>query len=60
MLSFLFKKETSCAENLNEFYSKLREIYSFETISEERKEYLKSTMAKFGYMPYPHGCLHVQ
>ena len=54
MLSFLFKKETSSAELLNVFYSKLRELYSFETISEERKDYLKSTMAKYGYLPYPH------
>ena len=54
MLSFLFKKETSSAQILNDFYSKLREMYSFESISEERKEYLKSTMAKYGYMPYPH------
>ena len=54
MLSFLFKKETSSAQILNDFYSKLREMYSFESISEERKDYLKSTMAKYGYMPYPH------
>ncbi len=53
MLNFLFKKETSSAEILNTFYSQLRELYSFETISEERKDYLKSTMAKYGYMPYP-------
>ena len=54
MLNFLFKKETSSAELVNDFYSKLREIYSFESISEERKEYLKSTMTKYGYLPYPH------
>ena len=54
MLDFLFKKETSSAEILNDFYSKLREMYSFESISEERKDYLKTTMSKFGYMPYPH------
>ena len=54
MLYFLFKRETSSAELLNEFYSKLRELYSFETISDERKDYLKSTMAKYGYLPYPH------
>ena len=54
MLSFLFKKETSSVDNLNDFYSQLREMYSFETISAERKDYLKSTMAKYGYMPYPH------
>ena len=41
MLDFLFKKETSNAELLNDFYSKLREMYSFESISDERKEYLK-------------------
>ena len=54
MLDFLFKKETSSVELLNEFYSKLREMYSFETISEERKDYLKSTMNHYGYLPYPH------
>ena len=54
MLNFLFKKETSSVELLNDFYSKLREMYSFETISEERKEYLKSTMSHYGYLPYPH------
>ena len=34
MLDFLFKKETvnSC-ENLNSFYSKLKEMYSFDSIS---------------------------
>ena len=54
MLNFLFKKETSSVELLNEFYSKLREMYSFESISDERKEYLKSTMSHYGYLPYPH------
>ena len=38
MLNFLFKKETSSAELLNDFYSKLREMYSFESISDDRKE----------------------
>ncbi len=54
MLDFLFKKEAgnSC-ENLNDFYSKLKELYSFESISEDRKIYLKSTMDKYGYLPYP-------
>ena len=54
MLDFLFKKEAanSC-ENLNSFYSKLKEMYSFDSINEERKEYLKTTMSKFGYLPYP-------
>ena len=54
MLDFLFKKEVSCTDSLNEFYSQLREMYSFDSISEERKEYLKSTMNHYGYLPYPH------
>ena len=42
MLDFLFKKEAvNVCENLNNFYSKLKEMYSFESISEERKEYLQ-------------------
>ena len=54
MLDFLFKKEAvNVCENLNNFYSKLKEMYSFESISEERKEYLKSTVEKYGYLPYP-------
>ena len=54
MLNFLFKKELSASESLNNFYSKLREIHSFESISDERKDYLKTTMTKYGYLPYPH------
>ena len=54
MLAFLFKKEVeSECDNLNSFYTKLREMYSFDTISDERKEYLKSQMERFGYLPYP-------
>jgi len=54
MLDFLFKKETSSAELLNDFYSKLKDLYSFDSISDDRKEFLKSQMDKFGYLPYPH------
>ena len=55
MLSFLFKKESADAcGDLNIFYSSLKELYSFDSITDERKEYLKSTMEKYGYMPYPH------
>lgn len=54
MLAFLFKKDTQNAcEKLNSFYAKLKELYSFNYIDEERKEYLKSQMEKFGYLPYP-------
>ena len=47
MLDFLFKKEVSASETLNNFYSSLRELYSFDSISDERKDYLKTTMAKY-------------
>ena len=54
MLDFLFKKEVSTAELLNDFYSQLKELYSFDSISDERKESLKTTMSTYGYLPYPH------
>ena len=57
MLDFLFKKDSAATEGvqgLNSFYSKLREIYSFDSISDERKDYLKTTMVQYGYLPYPH------
>ena len=55
MLAFLFKNdvENEC-EALNNFYAKLKDMYSFNFISDERKEYLKSLMERFGYLPYPH------
>ncbi len=54
MLDFLFKKEAdNVCEDLNNFYSKLKEIYSYDSISDERKAYLKTTVNKFGYLPYP-------
>lgn len=54
MLDFLFKKEISLSDNLNSFYEALKNLYSFDTITEERKEFLKSEMEKYGYLPYPH------
>ena len=54
MLAFLFKKDVQNAcERLNNFYSELKDMYSFNYISDERKEYLKTQMEKFGYLPYP-------
>ena len=52
MLNFLFKKKVDTTINVNEFHSKLCEMYSFDSISDERKEYLTKTMKKFGYLPY--------
>ncbi len=54
MLDFLFKKETKVnnSQILNEFYAKLKEKYSFDSISEDRKEVLRDLMNKYGYIPY--------
>lgn len=55
MLSFLFKKQPpEKSKDINSFYKKLKEIYNYNDISEERKEYLKEKIEKYGYLPYPH------
>ena len=55
MLAFLFKKEsTNACEKLNTFYSQLKEMFPFDSIADERKEYLASQMNRYGYLPYPH------
>ena len=56
MLDFLFKREAKVnnSQVLNEFYSKLKEKYSFDSISEERKTELKDLMNEYGYIPYSH------
>ena len=43
MLDFLFKREAKVnnSQVLNEFYSKLKEKYSFDSISEDRKNELR-------------------
>lgn len=46
-----------CDVNFEEFnarFAKLKEIYGVCDICAERKEYLKKTVAKYGYLPYPH------
>lgn len=56
MLNFLFnnKKEESKKDvEINEIYAKLKEIYKFDEISEERKSYLKELVEKYQYLPYP-------
>ena len=54
MLDFLFKKEprVSYSNQLNEFYSKLKTKYNFETISEDRKATITGFMNEYGYIPY--------
>lgn len=56
MLKFLFKKEEepSKEKKINDIYSKLKELYKFDEISEERKANLKELIQKYGYLPYPH------
>ncbi len=40
--------------NLNEIFTRLKEIYDVGAISEERQKYLAQTIQKYGYLPYPH------
>lgn len=63
MLNFLFNKKeenkqkvsnTFTSEKLGEIYAKLKEIYKFDEISDERKAYLKEKIEKYGYLTYPH------
>lgn len=58
MLNFLFKKNksinVSTPTEINKIYEKLKEIYRFDEIQKERKEYLKNLVQKYQYLPYPH------
>lgn len=54
MLSFLFQKKENQDEKLNNLYSSIKKLYSYDEISEDRKEYLKTIVEKNGYLPYPH------
>src|SRR5574344_382165 len=55
MLDFLFKKtEVKKELPINEIYTKLKDFYNFESITDERKTYLSDLMEKYGYLPYPH------
>lgn len=55
MLSFLFKKkQPPLSQSVDAIYKKLKSIYKYDEISEERKTYLKDLIEKFGYLPYPY------
>lgn len=56
MLSFLFNKKEEIKKEIeiNEIYSKLKEIYKFDEISEDRKKHLMELVEKHQYLPYPH------
>lgn len=59
MFSFLsklleiFKKPEIKDKEINALYAKLKVLYDYDTINEERKKYLKETIEKNGYLPYP-------
>lgn len=56
MFNFLSKKkeEKGIDIDVNEIYIKLKELYPFDKISDDRKTYLKEKIEKYGYLPYPH------
>ncbi len=56
MLGFLFNKKEESKKDveINEIYAKLKEIYKFDEISEDRKSYLRELVEKYQYLPYPH------
>lgn len=56
MFNLFFNKSEQAAKyiKLNEIYSKMKQVYSFDNIDEERKVYLSELMEKYGYLPYSH------
>ncbi len=53
MLDFLFKKqEINKSEIFNNLYGKMRELYTKDTVTAERKKELGELIEKFGYLPY--------
>ena len=53
MLTIISRNPLSGAK-LQEVFSKLKEIYCINDVSEDRKKYLTETIQKYGYLPYPH------
>lgn len=58
MFSNIFGKSESSVERfdakLNAFYSALKELFDYDSVSEERKLYLSEVMNEYGYLNYPH------
>ena len=56
MLDLLFKKkpQEKKDQKLNEVYNSLKAKYSFDNISQKRKDELKALIKKYGYLPYPY------
>jgi hypothetical protein len=52
---FLFKKkEEPESEKINRIYEKLKELYKFSEISEDRKRYLEEAISGYGYLNIPY------
>lgn len=55
MLDFFKKKEIiNKAETLNEIYEKLKAYTYYYDLPNDRKEYLRGIVKKYGYLNYPH------
>ncbi len=58
MFDIIFSKSEDTVSRfdskLNGFYTALKEIYNYESVSEERKNYLTDIMNEYGYLNYPH------
>jgi len=56
VLGFLFAKKEIIKKDfeLNQIYLKLKEIYKFDEISDDRKAFLLDLTEKYQYLPYPH------
>ncbi len=57
MFNFLFGKRDNSRQKeqiLNEIFSKLTSEYDFDSIEKNKKEFIKDSVLKYGYLPYPH------
>ncbi len=55
MFSLFFKnQEPDKAKEISALYKKLKEIYKYEEISEEKKQFLTEEIEKYGYLRSPH------
>ncbi len=50
----LLSKNVLGGIKLQDVFTKLKEIYCINDVSEERRQYLSKTIQKYGYLPYPH------
>lgn len=57
MFEFLFGAKTKDVDKyirLNEIYSALREKYNPEEVPQEKRDFIKKQIKKYGYLPMPH------